>query len=241
MLVSAPPTLGDARTALLRRRDVLVVVLTVVTGATDAVGFTRLGGVFTSVMTGNMVLLGVAGGRGELSLALHTGVAFVCYVAGTVAGGRVAGAAGERNAAWPRSITVALGLELVVLCLFSAGWELAGAHPTGSAALVLLGVNAVALGIQSSAVLRFGVSGLSTTYLTGTLTAVIASLAAKGRSPSSRRSVAVLVALVLGAALGAVLAVHLPRIAPLALVGPLGCVVAAACVLFWQDAGGVGH
>ncbi|HEX5292883.1 MAG TPA: DUF1275 family protein, partial [Streptosporangiaceae bacterium] len=44
-------------------RDALMVALTLVTGATDAVAFTRLGNVFTSVMTGNMVLLGVAVGR----------------------------------------------------------------------------------------------------------------------------------------------------------------------------------
>jgi uncharacterized membrane protein YoaK (UPF0700 family) len=215
-------------------------VLTLVTGATDAVGFTRLGGVFTSVMTGNMVLLGVAAGRGEGTLALHTGVAFVCYVAGTLLGGRVAGSPGERNPLWPRPVTVALIIELAVYCAFTLGWEVSGAPPSGNTALGLLGVNAVALGIQSSAVLRFGVGGLSTTYLTGTLTTVVAKISSRDRSTPSGRSIAILVALVLGAALGAVLAVHAPRAAPFALVVPLGLVVVAAVTLFWHrdDAAG---
>jgi uncharacterized membrane protein YoaK (UPF0700 family) len=44
------------------KRNALVVVLIVASGSVDAVGFLRLGGVFTSVMTANMVLLGVSAG-----------------------------------------------------------------------------------------------------------------------------------------------------------------------------------
>ena len=77
-----------------QRRALLVVVLTLVTGVTDAIGFTRLGGVFTSVMTGNMVLMGVAVGRADALLALHVGVAFCAYVIGGFAGAHIAGIAG---------------------------------------------------------------------------------------------------------------------------------------------------
>jgi hypothetical protein len=41
----------------------LAVVLTLATGATDVASFTRLGGVFASLMTGNLVLFGLAVGR----------------------------------------------------------------------------------------------------------------------------------------------------------------------------------
>ncbi|HUZ19066.1 MAG TPA: YoaK family protein [Acidimicrobiales bacterium] len=149
-------------------RSVLVVALILVTGMTDAIGFTRLGGVFTRVMTANMVLLGVAAGCGDGILALHTRVAFAGYVVG---GAHLAGSARD-DGLWPRSMTLAPAAELLGFCGFAAGWEAAGVRPTGSMTLVLLGVNATALGIQSSAVLRLGVSGLSTTYLTGTLTGV---------------------------------------------------------------------
>jgi uncharacterized membrane protein YoaK (UPF0700 family) len=54
------------------------------------------------------------------------------------------------------------------LWLFAAGC-VAGARVAG-VARGLLALTALALGIQSAAIQRFGVLGLSTTYLTGTLT-----------------------------------------------------------------------
>ena len=74
-----------------RRRDVLVVVLTLTTGAVDAVTFLRLGNVFSSVITGNLVLLGVAAGRASARLAVNSGLALAGYAAGALAGGAVAG------------------------------------------------------------------------------------------------------------------------------------------------------
>jgi len=216
----------------MRLRNVLVVTLTLVTGATDAIGFTRLGGVFTSVMTGNMVLLGVAVGRRTASLGVHTGVAFLGYVAGSLAGARVAGHVGTDSEVWPRSLTLALAFEWLLFAGTAVAWELAGARPQGDLALSLLGCNAIALGVQSSAVLRFGVSGLSTTYLTGTLTTVVAGLTHRTRMRGSGRSVAILVGLVVGAAVGAVLAVNTPVAAPAAQLAPLGLVVVVASVVY---------
>jgi len=46
--------------ALPQFRDVGVFLLATMSGATDAIGFIALGGAFTSVMTGNMVLFGWA-------------------------------------------------------------------------------------------------------------------------------------------------------------------------------------
>ena len=214
-----------------RQRDALIILLTLVTGSIDAIGFTRLGGVFTSVMTGNMVLLGVAAGKGTTSLAIHTGIAFVGYVAGSVIGARVAGHAVANDHFWPRSILRALFLELLVLFVFAAWWELVSAAPIGTEEYAMLSVNAVALGIQSAAVLRFGISGLSTTYLTGTLTQFIASFA-KRRDPISGRSAFILLALIVGAGLGAVLAVHAPRFAPAFPIAVLGFVVIYGEVAF---------
>ena len=44
-------------------------MLTFLTGCADAIGFLALGGAFASVMTGNMVLLGLSAGRGDADLA----------------------------------------------------------------------------------------------------------------------------------------------------------------------------
>ncbi len=206
-------------------------MLTLVTGATDAIGFLGLGGVFTSVMTGNMVLLGLSAGKGDGALALHTGAAFAGYVLGSWVGARVAGESPPKGEIWPRSVTAALLVELAVFCVFGIWWEVSKGHPPPHATYALIAVNATALGTQSSAVLRFGIRGLSTTYLTGTLTHVVGGLA-RGGSKISARSVAILCALVGGAALGAVLTVDVPRAAPAAPIGLLLCVIIFAATTF---------
>ena len=213
------------------QRDALVIALTVVTGALDAIGFTRLGGVFTSVMTGNMVLLGVAAAKGQAALAIHTGVAFFGFIAGSLAGAHLAGHAKEDDAFWPRPILRALSVELLVLGVFCVWWEVVSGNPTGGSTYAMLAINAVALGIQSAAVLRFGISGLSTTYLTGTLTQLIASLTKRDERIVGR-NVIILLALIGGAALGAVVAVRVPLAAPAVPIGVLALVVVSAEIIF---------
>jgi uncharacterized membrane protein YoaK (UPF0700 family) len=218
-----------------RRRDGLVIMLTLVTGSVDAIGLTRLGGVFTSVMTGNMVFLGISAAKHDASVAIHTGVAFIGYVIGSLVGARIAGHAGEDEHLWPRPIVIALGFELAVLGVFAIWWEIVGGVPTNSATYAMLGLNAAALGIQSAAVLRFGISGLSTTYLTGTLTQLIASIS-KRRDPIQGRSALILMALIVGAGLGAVVALHAPKVAPLVPILILAFVVTFAEISFHRNA-----
>ena len=215
-----------------KRRDALVITLTLVTGSVDAIGLLRLGGVFTSVMTGNMVFLGIAASEHSGSIALHTGVAFAAYIIGSFIGARVAGHAPEHEShLWPLSVVKALSVELVIIAIFAVWWEFAHAAPSPDIAYALLGLNSMALGIQSAAVLRFGVSGLSTTYLTGTLTQFIAGFTKKD-GPKQVRSSFILLALIVGAGLGALCALHAPRIAPIVPLGALGFVVAGAWISF---------
>src|SRR5579871_4398676 len=221
---SLPPTSGAARPSQ-TTRNVLVSVLTVATGALDVVGILRLGGVLTSVMTANMVLLGVSAGKHEASLALHAVAAFAGYIVGVAVGSRVAGSAPKGQPTWPRRVSATLGVELGVLAVFATGWETSGGHPIGATTYWLLVADATASGIQSAAVLRLGVSGLSTTYLTGTLTQLVAGLR-RGAKRDSNLSVALLLAVVLGAALGSVLATEAPRLMPIVPVGALLVVLA---------------
>jgi uncharacterized membrane protein YoaK (UPF0700 family) len=214
------------------KRDALVVILTLVTGSLDAVGFLRLGGVFTSVMTANMVLLGISAARHDAALALHNGTAFGAYVLGVLVGSRVATGTGGEQGVWPRRITVALTVELAVLVVSTTWWEVAGGHPSSTSTYPLLALNALALGVQSAAVLGFREPGLSTTYLTGTLTQLLASISERKRFP--RRSLAILVALVSGGALGAVLAIDAPRWAPVAPLGALVLVIVGSASVRWS-------
>ena len=56
--------------------------------------FLGLGGVFSSVMTANIVLLGLSAGKLSGSLALHAGAALTGYIVGAVAASRVTASAG---------------------------------------------------------------------------------------------------------------------------------------------------
>jgi uncharacterized membrane protein YoaK (UPF0700 family) len=214
-----------------RRRGYLATLLAVVSGATDASGFLHLGGAFSSVMTGNMVLLGLAGGTGNGALAARTGAAIAAFVAGCFIGGRVAGqrSQGQRDEVWPASITRALGVELAVFVAYAVALEAVGGNPTGSLVKTgLLALNALALGLQSSAIQRFGVSGLSTTYLTGTLTTTIVHLASGRPLRDLALNVQLLAGLIVGAVAGGLLATYAMRFTPALQLGGVGLVILAA-------------
>jgi uncharacterized membrane protein YoaK (UPF0700 family) len=134
---------------------------------------------------------------------------------------------------WPLSVSVTLVAEFCVLAGFSVGWELTGGHPGSTAQVLLIAALAVAMGIQSAAVRQLG--GMSTTYLTGTLTAVVAELVTRDRRPGFARRVEVLAAIVAGAVLGGLVAEHAPAWLPAAIMTPLAVVVIASITGF--DAG----
>jgi uncharacterized membrane protein YoaK (UPF0700 family) len=198
-----------------RRRHHLVLVLAVNSGATDALGVLALGGAFTSVMTGNMVLTGLGAATSDWALVVLAVTAIVCFSVGCAVGVRVAGTPAAEDTVWPRAICWALLVQLALTICFAFGWWLAQADPSEAAQLVMLAVNAACLGIQSSAVQRLGQPGLSTTYLTGTLTTLVVRLATGHRLTAVSSSLQILVALVGGAALGAALTVAVPMAAPL--------------------------
>jgi uncharacterized membrane protein YoaK (UPF0700 family) len=200
---------------------VLAVTLTLAAGATDVASFTRLGDVFATVMTGNLVLLGLAIGRSG-ALATHAVVAFGGYMLGVAAGARLVPAGQAHEGPWHRALPTALLVELVLLVGFTVGWELTGAAPRGAAQLVLLAVAATAMGTQSAAARGFG-ARVSTTYLTGTLTRVVAAWVTPGRRATMEwREASLLIALAAGAAAGGLVianaAAGLPAIPLTALV-----------------------
>ena len=234
-------------------RDMLVVLLTATTGAVDATAFLHLGHVFSSVVTGTLVLLGVAAGARDPVLAENCGVALASYVAGVVIGaplsarrtgrwlegwrGRHPHAATAEREIWPSWLTVALALEFCVLVVFCVGWELSGGHPAGAGQLMLLANAGIAMGIQSATVRHLG--EISTTYLTGTLTGVIAGLVT-GRKPNGLgRSLGIFAAVVVGAFSSAIVTTYLPALLPLVMLLPLALVVWLASARFgprlgWQ-------
>jgi uncharacterized membrane protein YoaK (UPF0700 family) len=197
-------------------------------GATDLASFTRLGGVFASVMTGNLVLLGLAVARASGVLAAHVGVSFAGYIAGAAIGSKVGARSGSEDEAWPAAATTTLVIEIAVFAVFTAGWELAGAHPAGPWQLCLLGAAALAMGLQSAAT-RSVRTPLSTTYLTGTLTGAVAEIVTAGRRGKGiSLSVTVLAAAVAGAAAGGGVLAVLPAALPVLPMGAVTVVVTLA-------------
>jgi len=203
----------------------IAIALTFGSGANDVASFTRLGDVFTSVMTGNIVLLGLSLAERSVSLASHTVVSIAGYVAGVAGGTWVAhgfkvhgnGKPGEtdRDSVLPGHVSWALFTELVLLAGFAAGWEITGAHPAGWAEFVLLALLAAAMGIQSLSVNEMGLSHVSTTFLTGTLTGLVSSLARPGQDTKhGARRIGVLIGLAAGALLCGLLVATAPRAVP---------------------------
>jgi uncharacterized membrane protein YoaK (UPF0700 family) len=211
-------------------RDSLVVVLTLTTGAVDAASFLVLGNVFSSVITGNLVLLGLAAGTGRAELAVHSGVALAGYMVGVAAGAPLAARRHDASGTWPPSVTVTLAVELVILVAFSVGWELAGTHPAGGAQLALVAVLAAAMGMQSAAVRHLG--QMSTTYLTSTLTALVAGLVTRSKPDGMARSLGVLAAIIIGAIAGSLILEGPRAWLPLMILLPLGLVIVASVVGF---------
>lgn len=197
-----------------------VVALAVATGALDAMSFLRLGQVFTSVMTGNLVQLGISGGTRDGGLAALVGVAVGSFAAGVLLGARVAGPRRDDGAS-PRRVTAALAVEVPLLTGFTVWWVLLSGHPTAAQRPGLLAMAAAAMGIQSAAVRALAVREVSSTYLTGTLTGALARLVR--RQPVHWRGFAAITGLVAGAAGGGVLTASAAAAAPAL---PLGIVAA---------------
>ena len=209
-------------------RNLLVACLALNSGATDALGFVALGGAFTSVMTGNLVLLGLSAPQHDGALAARVGAAIVLYIAGCAVGASIAGAPDRADGLWPAGVSRGLAAEAVIVVVNAGLWWLHDGHPAGAIQLVMLGLNALVLGIQSSSVQRFGVSGLSTTYLTGTLTSLVAHFTHRRPARAMALSALILVAFVVGAIVSALLIAHVPVYAPCIPIVSLAVVLTAS-------------
>ena len=158
-------------------RDVLLALLALAAGCVDATSFLGLGQVMPAAMTGNTVLLGLALGKADLGAALRATVALGGFMAGALLGAAIVDR-GPGGGIWTPPVTAALALELVVLVALALAW-----HGLGDGAAwsfdyrhPLIAAAGLAMGIQSTAAQRVGVPGVTTTYVSGTLTSLAAGL-----------------------------------------------------------------
>ena len=156
-----------------RARDALLLALSFAAGYVDALSYLGLNRVFTANMTGNTVLLAIGVAQLDANAAGRSSVALAGFLLGAAVGAFIV----ERDRTegiWPRVVTLALTVESVILCVFAAGWQLVGERPAAFPLSILIGLSALAMGVQSAAVRRLEVSGIATTYITGTLTQLVA-------------------------------------------------------------------
>jgi len=191
----------------------LLVTLTVVTGLVDAFSYLTLGHVFVANMTGNVVFLGfaLAGARGfsvTASLA-----ALGSFAIGSLLGGRLIVVV-PRDRGRLLATAAAAQVLLVAAALivrFAAGPDVSRVDH-----YVLILLLAVTMGLQNATVRKLAVPDLTTTVLTLTATGIFADshLVGGPGSKAGRRTVSIL-AMFLGALVGAVLVLHAPRALPL--------------------------
>ena len=166
----------------------MLLVLTGAAGLVDAMSYLELGHVFTAMMTGNTVLLALAIGQGEIMAALRSTLALAAFSAGAAVGAMVL-ARGVRRSEWPPVVTGALALEGAVLGVFGVVWHVGGMAPrSGSVVVVLIVLSGLAMGVQAAAVRHLGVPGVASTYITGTLTSLMAELVIWLRPPGASSS-----------------------------------------------------
>lgn len=202
---------------------VLTSLLCIAAGSIDAISFLALGEAFASVMTGNIVFLGIATAQQSGELALYCGTALVGYAIGGAASSWVVARLRRRDEAriWPVRVTMMLAAELVLLVVIAVGWLLCGGDPGHTERLALLVASALAMGVQGAAIRAVGVT-VSTTYMTGALTTLLEAVVTRRRFTHTERSaVGGLSMLFAGALAGALV---LNALSPAAMLVPCGAV-----------------
>jgi uncharacterized membrane protein YoaK (UPF0700 family) len=166
-----------------------LMMLSIVAGSADAAGFLGLGHVFTSNMTGNLVLLGIAVGEHQWPQALKTLFVLLTFAFGVILGSRLV--SNLPDLAWKNVLVRILTCEVCLIFAFAMLWAndaLRNLPPHFYSLILFL---TVAMGMQSAAMSRLMIAGVTNTAITGTLTNLcvgIESLFRKGASSDSGKS-----------------------------------------------------
>jgi uncharacterized membrane protein YoaK (UPF0700 family) len=180
--------------------------MTSVTGLVDAVSFLSLGSVFTANMTGNILILAFATARvSELSVSRSL-TALIAFVLGAILGGRITARANADSRIRFAAQAFLLEAAFLVAASFCAIGYRGQLLEHLFQPFALIALMALAMGTRNAAVRKLAIPDLTTTVLTLTITGIAAdSSIANGNNPRLARRVESVVALFLGAALGAVI------------------------------------
>jgi uncharacterized membrane protein YoaK (UPF0700 family) len=197
-----------------RIRDLLLGVLAFAAGSVDVLSWLALGKVFSGFMTGNVVFLAAGLFSHQSELSLHAGLALCAFGVGAWTTALMIPRQ-DPSVLWPARVTAALIACAVVQLVFWSLWLAVGGHP-GSTLMVLLGILAFAMGIQTATAAALGVHAVFTTAVTATWTVLAGDAAHWSATATERRRLTlVLGGTLIGALIGALLIAHLRPWMPL--------------------------
>lgn len=198
------PANGSSEHGPSRREPLLapLTVLTLASGLIDAISYLGLGHVFTANMTGNVVILGFAAVGAPGFSVLGSLVSLTAFLAGAVCAGRLElTLRGQPRHRWVRT---ALVIETALLALAATV-----AFTAASASYALIAIIALAMGLRNGTVRKLAIPDVKTTVLTLTLTGLAAdSPLAGGSSPRAGRRLTAVLAMLVGAVVGAQMVLH---------------------------------
>lgn len=200
----------------------LLLLLSVTTGLVDAISVLGLGKVFTANMTGNIVFLGFA----AMGTPGFHAASYLVAIASFLIGALVAGRVGKGHAGLPlrRWLLVAALVEAGLLWAaagVATGFDMASQSP-GAALYAIIALTGLAMGFRNATIRQLKVPDLTTTVLTLTMTGLAAdSSLAGGGNPNWTRRIGSVLAIFLGAAIGALLVTQSGLVVPLLLAGAL--------------------
>jgi uncharacterized membrane protein YoaK (UPF0700 family) len=195
-------------------RDLLLIALTIASGAVDAISYFGLGKIFSAFMTGNLVFLGFGIAKVRGPDVIPVIFALFVFAVGAYLGVRIATLRSQDSGLWPGRMSVLLALVAIAEAAFLAVWSATTGHPSTEIADVLIVLFSLAMGIQAAAVRSLGVQGVITTAGTFTLVAFAGSFAGSRPRGEMPRLAGVLLGLVAGATAGGVLTVYARSYAP---------------------------
>ncbi len=186
-------------------RTVSLALLSAGAGVMDGLSFLRLGHVFTSAMTGNAALLGLAIGQLQGAAALRALSAFAGFALGAAAAAVILG-----RDPTDRRLAAAFFVEAVFLAAFGVLWVVVADRGASGTAHALILLSSFGMGVQGSTVRHFDIPGVTTTVFTTTLVSIMSAVIPRltggsGKLPHSTwQQIGVMVAYGAGAAIAGV-------------------------------------
>lgn len=206
-------------------RDQLLVVLSVSAGMYDAICFLTFGKVFTAFQTGNIVFLGIGIGgtrppngpwpwRVVVSMAAFAVGAAVAVLILNAFNGDEEIEDAEVSHVWPRRVSVALCVAVVLEVAFFVVWV--ATSLTDWSIGVMLALGAGSLGIQMNSVRSLHVPAVSTTAATATYISLVSGLVNRSLTRASAfRLFGTVVGMGVGALISKLMLDHARTYAPL--------------------------